>query len=304
MISIIISSARPNLLEQATINISETIGLPFELLSYDNSAGKDGLCTIYNRAAVEAKYDILCYMHEDLDIKTKNWGKVVVEIFESQKDIGAIGVAGSSYKSYVPSGWSPGPSNDELVFCNYIQGFKDSSVPPVHFQSNMDSGSHSDVVSVDGMWFCTPKLVAIANPFDEETFKGFHCYDLDYCMGLLANKYRTLVTYDVLLEHSSEGSYNSDWLEDTLTLHEKWKDKLPLSLTEISEASKYDVDKTAYKRLIEKFVECGYPKSSMISLLMNHRESGKISRHLFFKMIYYVYKFYAKYQKLVPAFSF
>jgi hypothetical protein len=107
MISVIISSARPQLLKRAISNIERTIGIPFELLVYKNSNAERGICEIYNKGAKDAKYNTLCYMHEDLDIKTENWGKLVLATFAQYKNLGVLGVAGASYKSYAPSGWGP-----------------------------------------------------------------------------------------------------------------------------------------------------------------------------------------------------
>jgi hypothetical protein len=292
MISIIISSARPQLLQQAKANIANTIGVPFELLTYNNGNAEKGICEIYNQGARDAQYSILCYMHEDLEIKTQNWGNLVLDIFNAHHDLGVVGVAGSSYKSYAPAAWNPTPGDNTFVSCNYIQSFKQKNVASVHYESNIAAARTAEVICVDGMWFCTPKHVALLHPFDQVLLKGFHCYDIDYCLSLFG-KYKVFVTSDVLLEHFSEGHYDCSWLQDTLSIHEKWQQKLPLSLAESSAKAKLKVEKTAYKYLIKKFVECRHPKDSIITLLSTHRREGKITLHLYLKLLYYVHRFYS-----------
>ena len=101
MISIIISSVNKNQLRLVAENIRKTIGVPFELLSFDNHEGKYGICEIYNKGIAKAKYDILCFMHEDIEIHTDKWGNIVSAYFENNKELGLVGVAGSDNKSSV-----------------------------------------------------------------------------------------------------------------------------------------------------------------------------------------------------------
>src|SRR5205809_6411151 len=106
MLSIIICSRDHEQLVLVKKNISETIGIPFEILSIDNSNNKYSICTAYNTAASEAKYETLCFMHEDIVIRTYNWGNIVLDILK--QDFGLAGVAGSMYKSRSISGWTTG----------------------------------------------------------------------------------------------------------------------------------------------------------------------------------------------------
>src|ERR1700749_930895 len=119
MISIIISSANPSLLIQASKNIEDTIGVPYELVSFDNSGGQKGICEVYNLGIKKARYELLCFMHEDIEIETHGWGQVVIDQFNSDKELGLLGVAGSIYKTLTPSGWH-GTGNN-IARANYIQ---------------------------------------------------------------------------------------------------------------------------------------------------------------------------------------
>jgi hypothetical protein len=231
MISIIISSANKSLLSDVIMNIKSTVGVEHEIISFDNSDGLKGICEIYNLGAQRAKYNILCYMHEDIAIKTEDWGLEVIKIFK-QVDIGVLGVAGSAYKSEVPSGWSAESFKVKLISCNYVQSFKRTKRSSVHYQLNTDGSDLAQVVCVDGMWFCTPKKVALENPFDEQLLKGFHGYDIDYCLQVSLH-YKAVVTFKILMEHFSEGGYNQSWLDDTLKLHKKWEHTLPRSTKDI-----------------------------------------------------------------------
>ncbi|MBK7224510.1 MAG: glycosyltransferase [Saprospiraceae bacterium] len=58
----------------------------------------------YNIGASRAKYEILCFVHDDLFYMTQDWGKKLIKHFEDS-EIGLIGVAGARFKSKYNSGW-------------------------------------------------------------------------------------------------------------------------------------------------------------------------------------------------------
>jgi len=295
MISIIICSANSELLETAISNIKSTIGVVHELLVFENSDGEKGICEIYNEGANRARYEILCYMHEDLNIKTQNWGKEVIRIFNEQKSAGIIGVAGSSYKSYTPSGWAVAAHGLNMIFCNYIQVYKRNSRPSFHYHLNPGENDLAPVVCVDGMWFCTRKTIVTRYPFDQDLLKGFHCYDLDFCFSV-KQEYDIFVTYNILMEHFSEGGYDRSWIDDTLKIHSKWSDMLPLSLNHISVGERNFIKKRSYRWLIEKMISLQYSLKSIVGLLNQHRKYGSMKNKEYLKLLYYTVKtfFYNK----------
>ena len=105
MFSIIVCSIRPDEAERLRKNIEATIGVPFEFIAYDNRGTGKGICQVYNECAENARYDNLCFVHEDVEFATENWGKLIAEKL-SEKDCGVIGFAGSTIKSKAYSGWS------------------------------------------------------------------------------------------------------------------------------------------------------------------------------------------------------
>lgn len=286
MISIIIASVDEVMLAEVTENITETIGLPFEILSYSNSKGEAGLCSIYNKGSKAAKYKILCFMHEDLHIKTDNWGKVVVDAFQDQK-LGIIGVVGSSYKTCAPTGWYTISYENKVLHGNYIQSFKYSNRPSEHFNENPLNQKMAPVVSVDGMWFCTTKALSEEFPFDEEVFKGFHCYDLDFCFQV-GQAYKIAVNYQILIEHYSEGNFNKIWWLDTLKLHQKWRNKLPISVTDITAKQRFLIEKRSYRWVIETLRKIGYSGAYVFAFLIKQKMNGSLSWLQYLKAIKYM----------------
>ena len=114
MVSVIISSADSQMLQQVKLNIDKTIGVPYEILAFDNADGAKGICEIYNEGIANAAYDIMCFMHEDIAMLTNEWGKKLKDLFSRHSKLGIIGIAGATFKSVMPSGWlSPRSRNIE-----------------------------------------------------------------------------------------------------------------------------------------------------------------------------------------------
>jgi hypothetical protein len=284
MISIIICSASTKELKQVSQNIDLTIGVPYEIIGINNSDGKRGICEVYNEGKRKAKYDTLCFMHEDIEIKTENWGINVLNIFTENKEIGVVGVAGGGYKALAPSGWYCVEYNSpDKSFQNVIQGFKLKSKPEVHAYHNPYLQKLSEVVCVDGMWFCARKDILNDKPFDEDMLKGFHGYDVDFCLSIFG-KHKIVVTYDILMKHSSEGNFNKEWLNDLLKLHRKWNAHLPMTVTKsVSQEELYFTEKRALKNVIEQMLEWEYSFSEVQRMLFSLAKSRKMPLRLFFK---------------------
>ncbi|MBP8067249.1 MAG: hypothetical protein KAY27_01685 [Pedobacter sp.] len=286
MISIIIASVKEDLLANVSQNIRDTIGVEFEIISFDNANGKYGLCELYNIGAQRAKFDHLCFMHEDIKMKTKDWGKVVLEHFSNCPKLGVLGVAGSTYKSSAPSGWGIGNEpNTELY--NYLQSFKEENKPSIHAYLNRTKVKLQNVATVDGMWFCTTKKIALRHGFDEKLFRGFHCYDLDFCLNV-GRAFDISVTFNILMEHFSEGGYNKQWFIETLKFQEKWQYMLPKSVATISNRTKRTIEKRAYLILFERLINLGFEKEYIRKFLKFDKRNTNMNLWLYIKLKYYL----------------
>ena len=238
MISVVICSINKILLRNISKNIAESIGVPYEILIEDNSSGKRSIASVYNDLGSKAKYDIICFIHEDVIIHTQNWGNSVVKLLADKK-IGLIGVSGTIYKSKYPGTWSACDST--FYRTHSIQHFSNSD-KPVTTNINPDNVTYTKVAVIDGVFMVTTKYVFNEHAFDEKLFKGFHGYDIDYSMQVGKN-YNIIVSYGLLLEHLSEGKLTNEWLRDSIILHKKWKNRLPINFFDLN---KHDINLNDY----------------------------------------------------------
>jgi hypothetical protein len=264
-------------------NIANTIGVEYEIIAFDNRVAKKGICQVYNEGIAQARFGTLCFMHEDVTLLTHDWGTNVSQIFQNNKNIGVVGVAGGGYKALAPSGWYCLEfQNPHISFQNIIQGYKKREQPELHAYHNPFQEKLSDVVCVDGVWFCARKEVAAEHGFDEKLLTGFHGYDLDFCLNLFG-KHKIVVTYDILMRHESEGNFDKLWLDQILKVHGKWNKSLPLTTASISGKEIYFTEKRAIKKLIEEMHEWGYSFLDIQRMLLSTLSSDWMPVRLFLK---------------------
>jgi len=285
MISIIISSVNDEQLQQVTKNIGETVGVPYEIIAIKNDAGELGICEVYNKGILQAQYDILCFIHEDIIIESTDWGKTLKNTFDEHADLGLIGIFGSDYKSFTPAGWHGIGINN--LYANMIQSYKHSNREPLHF-TNPPNSKLEFVACVDGVWLATKRQVVNEFKFDENTFKGFHCYDFDFCLAV-GQKYKVAVTYEILINHLSEGGFTKEWMADNLKLHKKWNNYLPVNVRNYDQQRCRNMEKTIFREFVKLLIELKFNSSVAHKVLRNkkYKELG-----LYWKLKYYVVKTY------------
>ncbi len=228
MLSLIISSKNTTDFANISQNISKTIGVDFEIIKLDNYNGEFGICNIYNSGALKAKFDNLCFLHEDLIFNTQNWGQLLIDHLNNE-NIGIIGLAGSVYKAHTLGGWINNIEINETsaIRCNYFQHYKFTQNDVVHKYSNPFNEFKSEVITIDGLFMACKKEIWLKNKFEEKLLTNFHGYDLDFSLQIAKIK-KNYVVYNINVEHLSEGKMTSEWYLANLKIHKKFKAFLPI----------------------------------------------------------------------------
>jgi GT2 family glycosyltransferase len=228
MISIVICTRANDISAALKKNINETIGVAYEIIVIDNESNNYSIFSAYNRGVRLSKFDIICFMHDDIFFNSQNWGLIVVDQFQ-QKNIGAVGVAGTPYYAALPGGWWSGG-----LICQHINGQKDYAYRPI-------VNNALPVVVVDGLWFCIKKELFNHISFDEVRFKGFHYYDIDISLQIQDLGFDILSLYNITLTHTS-GKLDATWLQNALILQEKWSKKLPFRVIDLKYAQEVKIE--------------------------------------------------------------
>lgn len=265
MISAIVCTRNQTLRKQFEYNLAHTIGVTYELIFIDNSEGKYGLCQAYNRGAYQSQYPYLCFVHEDVLFRSQGWGDTLISLLNDPV-IGAVGVAGGTYKAATISGWWDVP--EPCLKKHLIQHNPDGSTQKVNLQPT--DGCSTEVTTLDGVFLSTRREVWQQHPFDENVFSGFHFYDTDFCTQI-GQAYQVVVTSEITLEHLSSGKPASiGWIENAIKYHQKWKNYLPLAVTASSYATRFYGEKLAALKITQRTRQSGFPLHQLLGASLRH----------------------------------
>lgn len=219
MLSIICCSKNINQLENWKANVEETVGCNYEIILIDNSTNKYSIFSAYNEGEKQAKGNLLCFVHEDVMFISKDWGVVVENLFAEHKKMGLLGVVGGHVLPDTPCYYG-----DTQVLSGRIIDNNNKE----HLMELYNSDAICDVVVVDGVWFCVRKDLFNRIHFDE-SFSGFHLYDMDICMQVLQSGYDVKITKQIILQHFFKGVNNPKMLMKNITVfYKKWQQYFPL----------------------------------------------------------------------------
>lgn len=226
MISIIICTLHNKLPSELVLNIQNTIGVDYEIISIFNENNKYSIFEAYNIGVSKAKYKVCCFMHDDIIYKSNNWGLIVEDYFQNDEKIGAVAVAGCQYLRKIPSFWSI----PEYNIINVIQSDKTRKIQSEYW---LNDKNEEEVVIFDGLWFCIRTSIFNIIRFDENNFTGFHFYDLDIALQIITLNYSIISSSKIVIEHTSRGNIDILWVNSSITFYNKWKKILPVSLVDI-----------------------------------------------------------------------
>ena len=148
----------------------------FELIAVDNTGGQfKSAAEALNHGGKQAKGKYIMFVHQDVDLGSISWLENVEEALDDISDLGIAGVAGLSEEKKNHWGRRRGYFSD----CGETWG------NPIQ--------KPEEVQTLDECLLIVPKLIFSKTQFDEETFDGWHCYGVDYCLRVKQMGLRTCV---------------------------------------------------------------------------------------------------------------
>ena len=168
-----------------------------EILVYENN-GEKSLTEVYNIGLEKSKNEIVVFMHDDLILETPNMTPKIVNMISKHSLDSNYGIING--KRHV-NHYSKGVFNEKL----------------------------KDVVVVDGLFFIVHKG-RIKRGFNED-FKGFHFYDISFCVENYLEGVKVGVTTKFSITHKSIGVTNKQWEKNKLFFEALYDKKLPLEIS-------------------------------------------------------------------------
>jgi len=212
-------------------HIDETIGdVDHSIHPYENYA-QYSLPEVYNKALNELDKEdaVFVFCHNDIKFDSKDWGNVLLKHFNSRNyKYEIIGVAGATELNTHGCWWLDATAqnkNDSKMkgIVNHNNG--------VRKWENRYSKPHFGVlpvVIIDGL-FMAVDPVGIKHNFDE-TYKGFHFYDLSFCFPNYLDGCDIGIITDIRITHDSVGVTNEQWEQNRQQFVKQYAEELPQTI--------------------------------------------------------------------------
>ena len=146
--------------------------------------------------------DIICFVHDDVRIVDQFFSEKLEVFYNSSevafKDVAVSGVIGSLAIDKGCFWWEKPEYTKGIV----VQYFRDAHKPPT-VASGAEVVTVSQVLAVDGLAMFVP-VRHLDNVIFDETYGGYHFYDMDTCIDL-AKKNLCVFVLNIMIEHYSEG---------------------------------------------------------------------------------------------------
>jgi GT2 family glycosyltransferase len=201
MISFVICSINPVLYSRISTHLKELLGdEPYEIIGIHNA---QGICEGYNRGLKLSRGEVVIFCHDDIEILTPEF---VPRLKKHMSNFDIVGVAGTSRLSGPAWIVSGPPFSSGIMLHPMRQLFQISFYGA--FRKAMP-----DRQAMDGVFLAFRREVIERVGWDDQTFRGFHFYDLDCTYRAYRMGYRLAVVVDLPMVHHSGGKFDKIWQE-------------------------------------------------------------------------------------------
>jgi hypothetical protein len=173
--------------------------IPHELIPIRDARS---LAEAYNRGIAASKGDVVVLSHDDVDILAPDFA---LRLLHHLSRFDVVGVIGATDLSGPTWRWSGHP---------HLRGWITHHAPHEdhwHAAAVDPRPTAGDMRVLDGVFFAARRSVCEDVVFDEETFDGFHLYDIDWSYRASSAGYRLAAAGDLLVVHASRGRFDADW---------------------------------------------------------------------------------------------
>jgi glycosyltransferase involved in cell wall biosynthesis len=260
MISIVICARTPTLKPKLEENIRQLMGCEYEVIVIDNSENRYSIFEAYNLGIDLSRGDLICFMHDDVLLHTKDWGVIAERLFAENPGLGLLGISGARVKTRIPSAWWDCPK--ELQDSQLIQHRIVGGV--LHVKVGFKENNLPEAAAIDGVFMILRKNTGIRM---NTKLRGFHCYDLSLSIECRIAGYKVHCTNQILVEHFSEGTLNKAWFDTTFILHKLYKNELPFITEEFQKASRIkDLEFINGMKMIKQLLHARYRRGMVFRI--------------------------------------
>jgi hypothetical protein len=180
------------------------------------------LTEVYNEILSESKSDIVVLCHDDIYFEKNGWGNYILNHFK-RTEYGILGVAGSTHIPKSGMWWE-----DRRRMVGIVNHEHEGKKWESKYSPSLGK-EISPTIIVDGLFLVIHKQ-RIKHNFDE-TVKGFHMYDVNFCFRNYLDGVKVGVMFDIRITHKSIGMTNDEWEKNRISFSEKFEKSLPQKIS-------------------------------------------------------------------------
>lgn len=173
----------------------------------------------YNRGIQRSRGDIVVFSHDDIEIVNSDFAARLCHRMDSCDVAGIAGTDRLDRPAWHAMGWP---------HVHGLCAFQDNSGAPMTVTVyDLPGGSRRPIQALDGLFLAVNRRVLDSLRFDEETFTGFHLYDLDFTYGAFLKGFCLDVCDDLGIVHASAGNYaGREWPLYAAAFRQKYAGRL------------------------------------------------------------------------------
>ena len=213
-------------------HVNKTIGVPRETYCYPNF-NEFSLSQVYNKAIDNHHKDnaIMVFCHNDIEFKTKDWGKKLLRHFNNPaNDYQIIGVAGSKEIPEHGCWYLKADGSGLNMERMYGKVIHDNGVREYESKYSDDINGVEPVVTIDGL-FMAVDTSDIEHRFDEN-YGMWHYYDMGFCFPNYLDGCNVGVITDIRVKHKSVGITDEEWEKNRVKFANEYENELPIFYSE------------------------------------------------------------------------
>jgi tetratricopeptide (TPR) repeat protein len=155
----------------------------------------------YNRGLAQARNEVIVFSHDDVEIVSPDFAAGLLAGLEKHD---VVGIAGANAINGGAWHFAGHPHIFGQIAMRNGTGLAVTSY-------GVSSATSGKLLVLDGALFATTREIAKRIGFDEQSFDGWHLYDLDFTLRAARAGLDCATCNDILVLHASKGNYDKDW---------------------------------------------------------------------------------------------
>jgi GT2 family glycosyltransferase len=181
-----------------------------------------GMAEGYNRGLRLCRGDPVIFSHDDVHFLAPDFHARLMGHMEHCDVLGVAGTRLLTGPGWIHAGLTY--AYGQVAYPNFVNSGQFGLVIWSAPRRRVDR-----IQALDGMFLCARRSVATSLGFDEQTFRRFFLYDMDFTYRAFLAGHRLAVACDLYPLHDSQGQDDELWEQDRKLFIEKFAGKLPAS---------------------------------------------------------------------------